>query len=58
MRIRDNGSGFGTLAGADTEDVPEAAGPLSLRSRVDDLAGTLFLTSSQHGTEILIEVPV
>ena len=29
----------------------------SLRTRVDDLSGKLFLTSSGEGTDIRIEVP-
>jgi signal transduction histidine kinase len=59
VRIQDNGNGFDNLAGSysTTELAAKNLGPLSLRTRVDDLSGKLFLTSSGEGTDIRIEVP-
>ena len=59
IQIRDNGQGFEGLAGSyrEAELDEQNLGPLSLRSRVNDLTGSLFLTSSPHGTDIRIEVP-
>src|SRR5215207_749964 len=57
--IEDNGSGIPSLSGAYNGKnlAQKRAGPLSLRTRVNDLAGSLFLTSSPCGTRIEIEVP-
>jgi signal transduction histidine kinase len=59
VRIRDNGSGFEGLAGSyrEADLAAKNIGPRSLRSRVNDLAGSIFLTSSPDGSEITIEVP-
>jgi len=57
--IHDNGRGFAGLVGSyrDTELAEKNIGPLSLRGRVSDLAGSLILISSPQGTQIKIEVP-
>jgi signal transduction histidine kinase len=59
VRIQDNGNGFDHLAGSysKAELAGLKLGPLSLRSRVDDLGGALYLTSSGEGTDIRIELP-
>jgi NarL family two-component system sensor histidine kinase LiaS len=54
IRVLDNGSGFDNLSGSELTLMP---GPLSLRSRVDELGGTLFLSSSHLGTDITIHLP-
>ena len=54
IRVLDNGSGFDNLSGSELTLMP---GPLSLRSRVDELGGTLFLSSSHSGTDITIHLP-
>jgi signal transduction histidine kinase len=53
MRILDNGSGFDNLS----QSGATMPGPFSLRSRVDELGGTLFLSSSHLGTDITIHLP-
>jgi signal transduction histidine kinase len=53
IRILDNGSGFDNLSRSDAT-MPS---PFSLRSRVDELGGTLFLSSSHLGTDIAIHLP-
>jgi signal transduction histidine kinase len=58
LQIKDNGNGFDNLSGSFTlEDLTASgAGPLSIRSRVDDLGGTFFLTSSGEGADIRVEL--
>jgi signal transduction histidine kinase len=53
MRIVDNGSGFDNLS----QSGATMPSPFSLRSRVDELGGTLFLSSSHLGTDITIQLP-
>jgi signal transduction histidine kinase len=59
LTICDNGDGFENLSGTyNSGDLKLAhIGPQSLRSRVEDLRGVLYLSSSSHGAEITIELP-
>jgi signal transduction histidine kinase len=59
LTLRDNGNGFENLSGSYRSGDLELAssGPQSLRSRVEDLGGVLYLTSSSDGAEIAIEFP-
>jgi len=54
IRILDNGSGFDNPSRSE----PTMPSPFSLRSRADELGGTLFLSSSHLGTDITIQLPV
>ena len=59
LTIRDNGRGFKSLVAPGEEGVGRIrkGGPLSLRSRVDDLGGRFFLESSDEGTLLTMELP-
>jgi signal transduction histidine kinase len=52
INIRDNGRGFGCLAGHKHEDQPA-----SIRERVRALGGSLNVTSFPDGAELAIRVP-
>ncbi|POR40170.1 histidine kinase [Methylobacterium sp. V23] len=59
MRIQDNGLGFQNVRAAHGTDMvaDEDAKPLSLRSRVRELGGKLFISSSEAGTDLSFELP-
>jgi len=59
VTVQDNGRGFPSLSGTyDNVDLAaQDLGPLSLRTRVNDLGGVMWLTTSTSGTEITIELP-
>ncbi|KLK93415.1 hypothetical protein AA309_08780 [Microvirga vignae] len=60
LRIRDNGCGFPGLSGrySDDELAAHRIGPLSLRTRSEELGGSLTLEVSPSGIEITIEIPL
>jgi signal transduction histidine kinase len=59
LSIQDDGIGFVDLDGSYTQKQlkSENLGPLSLRSRVEELGGVLYLTSTPTGANITIEFP-
>jgi signal transduction histidine kinase len=59
LSIDDNGSGFVHLEGSYTQKELSAdnVGPLSLRSRIEELGGILYLTSTPTGANLTIEFP-
>jgi signal transduction histidine kinase len=59
LSIQDDGIGFVDLDGSYTQKqlVSGNLGPLSLRSRVEELGGVLYLTSTPTGSNITIEFP-
>lgn len=59
LRIRDNGRGFKSLTAPLGRATSLAARmpPLSLKSRIEELGGRLYLTSSDEGTSLTIELP-
>jgi signal transduction histidine kinase len=59
LGVQDDGNGFENLTGgfSAADLATENAGPKSLKARVDDLGGTLYLSSSTNGTSITVELP-
>lgn len=59
LRIDDNGRGFKSLTTPleHVSPVGTQAGPLSLKSRIEDLGGRFFLTSSDQGTSVIMQLP-
>jgi signal transduction histidine kinase len=59
LSVSDNGSGFVGLQGTFTsaELNRTRSGPLSLKSRVTEAGGRLFLTSLPSGTNVTVELP-
>jgi signal transduction histidine kinase len=59
LSIQDDGIGFVDLDGSYTQKQLKSdnLGPLSLRSRVEELGGVLYLTSTPTGSNITIEFP-
>ena len=57
--IRDNGHGLKDATGVYdmTELATRKIGPVSLRSRIDELCGSLTLSSSPHGVELQVDLP-
>jgi signal transduction histidine kinase len=59
LSIRDNGHGFENLSGS--YDLSEQSiggnGPDSLKSRVEECGGTLYLSSSPQGANLTVELP-
>jgi signal transduction histidine kinase len=59
LSVEDDGVGFVDLNGiySQRELKDKDAGPFSLRSRVEELGGKLFLTSTPNGSNVTIEFP-
>jgi signal transduction histidine kinase len=60
LSIQDDGIGFVDLDGSYTQKQLKSGnrGPLSLRSRVEELGGVLYLTSTPTGANVTVEFPL
>jgi signal transduction histidine kinase len=61
LHIVDDGQGFANFAGAYGLDLKSgeraAMGPMSLRSRAEELGGQLYIATDDRGTDVTIEFP-
>ena len=60
VHIRDDGRGFGAkvISYKDAQLNEYSPSPLSLRERVDELGGSIVITSSSAGVDLKIELPL
>jgi signal transduction histidine kinase len=58
INISDNGRGFGDVHSNDGTHASESTGPRSLRERVHELGGSLTASTSSHGVELELGIPL